>query len=146
MRCKVVQELICCRLCFFLRCLRSSVISLASIRSLSADEICGIGELCRKNSKVSTMRSLAFDVMYKFDICNDELLGPMSSLAGHEGPKLAFVNFFHVQCTLVGQTLCCCNQPGHENELPLRVVGAVLMCAVRSMLFRLEAEGDPKGA
>jgi hypothetical protein len=57
------------------------------------------------------------------------------------------VKVFHVQLwfTLVGQMLFCCNHYGHENELPLRVVGAALMCAVGSMLFPLEAEGDPKG-
>jgi hypothetical protein len=72
----------------------------------------------------------------------------MSSLAGHEGPKFVFVKVFHVQlcCTLVGQTLFCCNQSGHENDLPLRVVGASLMCAVSLILFLLEAEGDPKCA
>jgi hypothetical protein len=82
-----------------------------------------------------------------FYICNDVFLGPMSILTGHEGPKFAFVKVFHVQlcCTLVGQTLFCCNQSGHENEPPLGVVGATLMCAVSSMLFMLEAEGDPKG-
>jgi hypothetical protein len=41
--------------------------------------------------------------------------------------------------------LFCCNQYGHENELPLRVVGAALMCAVGSMLFTIEAEVHPKG-
>jgi hypothetical protein len=46
----------------------------------------------------------------------------------------------------VGQTLFCCNKSGHENELPLRVVGAALMYAISSILFMLEAEGDPKGA
>jgi hypothetical protein len=64
-----------------------------------------------------------------FDICIDALRGLMSSLVGHEGPKFAFVKVFHVQlfCTLVGQMLFCCNQSGHENELPMRVVGAALM-------------------
>jgi hypothetical protein len=72
----------------------------------------------------------------------------MISLVGHEGPKLAFVKDFHVQlfCTLLGQMMFCCNQSGHENELPLRVVGASFMCAVGSMLFPLEVGGDPKGA
>jgi hypothetical protein len=46
----------------------------------------------------------------------------------------------------VGQTLFCCNQSGHENELPLRVVGAALMYELTSMLFMLEAEGNTKGA
>jgi hypothetical protein len=83
-----------------------------------------------------------------FDICNDALRGLMSSLVGHAGPKFAFVKVFHVQlwCTLVGQMLFCCNQSGHENELPLIVVDADFMYAVGSMLFPLEAEGDPKGA
>jgi hypothetical protein len=45
-------------------CLRASVISLVAIRSLSMEESCGIGELCGENSKVSTMRSLAVDVIY----------------------------------------------------------------------------------
>jgi hypothetical protein len=83
-----------------------------------------------------------------FDICNDELRGLRSILVRHERPKFAFVNVFHVQlfCTLVVQMLFCCNQYGHENELPLRVVGAALMCALGSMLFPLETEGDPKGA
>jgi hypothetical protein len=83
-----------------------------------------------------------------FDICNDALWGLMNSLVGHEGPKFAFVKVFHVQfcCTLVGQMLFCFNQSGHENELSLRVVGTDLMCAVGSMLFPLEAEGDPKVA
>jgi hypothetical protein len=31
------------------------------------------------------------------DICNDAWLGPLSSLAGHEVPKFAFVAVFHVQ-------------------------------------------------
>jgi hypothetical protein len=47
-------------------CLRASAISLAAIMSLSAEESCGIGELRGKNSKVSTMHSLAVDVMYIF--------------------------------------------------------------------------------
>jgi hypothetical protein len=83
-----------------------------------------------------------------FNICKDAWLGPMSIQAGHEGPKFAFVKVFHVQlcCTLAGQTLFCCSQSGHENELPLRVLGAALMCALSSMLFLFEAEGDPKGA
>jgi hypothetical protein len=34
----------------------------------------------------------------------------------------------------------------HENKLPLKVVGAVLILALSSMLFLIEAEGDPKGA
>jgi hypothetical protein len=42
--------------------------------------------------------------------------------------------------------LFCCNKSGHENELPLRIVGAALMYAICSMLFPLEEEGDPKGA
>jgi hypothetical protein len=46
--------------------LRASVISLAAIMSLSVEESCAIGELCGKNSKVSTMRSLAVDVIYTF--------------------------------------------------------------------------------
>jgi hypothetical protein len=46
----------------------------------------------------------------------------------------------------VGQTLFNCNQSGHENELPLGVVGAALMYAVSSILFLVETEGDPKGA
>jgi hypothetical protein len=83
-----------------------------------------------------------------FDIWNDALRGLISSLVGHEGPKFAFVKVFHVPifCTLVGQMLFCCNQSGHENELPLRVVGEALMCALGAMLFPLAAEGDPKGA
>jgi hypothetical protein len=82
------------------------------------------------------------------DIFNDALRGLVSSLVGHEGPKFTFVKVFHVQlfCTLVGQIVLCCTQYGHENELPLRVVGVALMCAVGSMLFLLEAEGFPKGA
>jgi hypothetical protein len=32
-----------------------------------------------------------------FEICNDAGLGPMSNLAGHEGPKFTFVKVFHVQ-------------------------------------------------
>jgi hypothetical protein len=32
-----------------------------------------------------------------FDICNDALLGLMRGLAGHEGPKFAFVKVFHAQ-------------------------------------------------
>jgi hypothetical protein len=84
----------------------------------------------------------------RFDIFNYALLVPIISLDGHEGPKFAFVKVFHVQlvCTLAGQTLFSCNQSGHESELPLRVVGAALMYAVSSILFLLEAEGDPKGA
>jgi hypothetical protein len=58
----------------------------------------------------------------------------MSSLAGHEGPKVAFLKDFYCN-DLVGQTLFCCNQSGHENELPLGVVGAAFMYAVSSMLF-----------
>jgi hypothetical protein len=46
----------------------------------------------------------------------------------------------------VGQALFFCNQSSHENELPLRVMGAALMYAVGSTLFMLETEGDPKGA
>jgi hypothetical protein len=46
----------------------------------------------------------------------------------------------------VEQTPFCCNKSGHENELPLRVVGTILMYALSSMLFILETEGDPKGA
>jgi hypothetical protein len=34
--------------------------------NLSADDNCGIGELCEKNSSVSTMRSLAVAEMYTF--------------------------------------------------------------------------------
>jgi hypothetical protein len=72
----------------------------------------------------------------------------MISLAGHERSKFAFVKVFHVKwfCTLVGQTLFCCNKSGHENELPLGFVGAALRYAISSMLFMLEAEGDPIGA
>jgi hypothetical protein len=98
--------------------------------------ICG-GELWHwrimwENFKVSTMHSLDVDIIYFFDICNDACMGPMSSLAGHEGPKFAFVKVFHVYlfCTLVGQTLFCCNESDHGKELPLRVVSAVLVCAV----------------
>jgi hypothetical protein len=69
-------------------------------------------------------------------------------LTGHEGPKFAFVKVFHVKwcCTLAEKKMFSCNQSGHENELPLRVVGAAFMCAVSSMLFLLHTEGDPKGA
>jgi hypothetical protein len=40
----------------------------------------------------------------------------------------------------------CYNQSGHENEILLAVMDAALMYAVSSILFLLEAEGDPKGA
>jgi hypothetical protein len=39
-----------------------------------------------------------------FDMCNDALLGLMSSLAGHEGAKVAFLKGFYCN-DLVGQTL-----------------------------------------
>jgi hypothetical protein len=44
--------------------LRASVMSLAAIKTLSVDEICGMGELLGGNSNVSTIRSLAGDVIY----------------------------------------------------------------------------------
>jgi hypothetical protein len=40
---------------------------------------------------------LLFMLCIHFYICNDSLWGPMSSLVGHDGPKLAFVKVFHVQ-------------------------------------------------
>jgi hypothetical protein len=42
--------------------------------------------------------------------------------------------------------LFCCNQSGHENEVPLRVVGSAFMYSVSSMLFLIDTEGDPKGS
>jgi hypothetical protein len=84
----------------------------------------------------------------KFDICNDAWLDPMDSLAGHEVPTFAVMTVLHVQrsWTLAGQMRFYCSQSGHENELPLKVVGAVLMCALSSILFLLQAEGKLKGA
>jgi hypothetical protein len=46
--------------------LRESVMALAIMRIISVEDSCGIGELCEKNSKVSTMRSIAVDVIYTF--------------------------------------------------------------------------------
>jgi hypothetical protein len=40
----------------------------------------------------------------------------------------------------------CCSQLGRENELLLKVVDAVFMPTVSSVLFLLEALGDPKDA
>jgi hypothetical protein len=40
----------------------------------------------------------------------------------------------------------CCSQSGRENELLLKVVDAVLMSAVSSVIFQLDAVGDPKDA
>jgi hypothetical protein len=45
---------------------RASFMSWAAIRSLYVEEICGIGELRGKKSKVSTMPSLAVNVIYTF--------------------------------------------------------------------------------
>jgi hypothetical protein len=47
-------------------CFKASVMSWAAIRIRSVDDICGMGELGGENSSVSTMRSLAFTVIYMF--------------------------------------------------------------------------------
>jgi hypothetical protein len=45
-----------------------------------------------------------------------------------------------------GANADCCSQSGCENELLLKVVDAVLMSAVSSVSFLLEAVGDTKYA
>jgi hypothetical protein len=51
----------------------------------------------RKTPRCPRCVHLLLTLYTHFDICDDAFLGRMSSLAGHDGTKFAFVNVFHVQ-------------------------------------------------